>query len=56
MAKIIAPTNITGPHVSLMFQDGVAETDNPWLIQWFREHGYEVVEPRRRTRERTDEG
>lgn len=39
---IKAPNPITGLHVSLHFRDGVARTDDPWLIQWFREHGYQL--------------
>ena len=41
---IKAPNPITGLHVSLQFRDGVARTDDPWLIQWFREHGYQLEE------------
>lgn len=41
---IKAPNPITGLHVSLEFKDGVASTDDPWLIQWFREHGYQLEE------------
>ena len=41
---IKAPNPITGLHVSLHFRDGVARTDDPWLIQWFSEHGYQLEE------------
>lgn len=41
---IKAPNPITGLHVSLQFRDGMARTDDPWLIQWFREHGYRLEE------------
>lgn len=41
---IKAPNPITGLHVSLHFRDGVARTDDPWLIQWFAEHGYQLEE------------
>lgn len=41
---IKAPNPITGLHVSLHFRDGVACTDDPWLIQWFSEHGYQLEE------------
>ena len=44
MAHIKAPVPITGTHVSLNFIKGEADTANAWLIQWFREHGYEVTE------------
>ena len=46
MAKIIAPNrNYNGIAASVSFRDGVGETDKPHLIQWFREHGYQVEEP-----------
>lgn len=41
---IKAPNPITGLHVSLQFRDGVAHTGDPWLIKWFREHGYQLEE------------
>lgn len=44
MAVIKAPSKINDVHVSLNFVDGVAETTDKWLIQWFKEHGYEVTE------------
>ena len=43
--KIHAPNKeYTGVSASVSFCNGVGETDNPNLIRWFREHGYEVVE------------
>lgn len=44
MAKIVAPVKITGLRVGIPFTEGVAETSNEWLIQWFKSHGYEVIE------------
>lgn len=45
MAKIHAPNKeYTGVSASVSFVKGVGETDNKHLIQWFKEHGYEVVE------------
>lgn len=45
MAKILAPNKeYTGVSASVSFVKGVGETDNNHLIQWFKEHGYEVVE------------
>ena len=45
MAKIIAPNKeYTGVSASVSFVKGVGETDNKHLIQWFKEHGYEVKE------------
>lgn len=43
MAKIYAPNKqYTGVSASVTFVNGVGETSNPHLIQWFREHGYTV--------------
>ena len=41
--KIYAPVeDANGIYASVMFVNGVGETDNPSLIEWFKEHGYEV--------------
>ena len=41
--KIYAPVeNATGTWASVRFVNGVGETDNPTLIQWFIDHGYKV--------------
>lgn len=41
--KIYAPVkNATGVWCSVHFQNGVGETDNPHLIDWFKKHGYAV--------------
>ena len=53
---IKAPNPITGLHVSLQFRDGVARTDDPWLIQWFREHGYQLEEETSRPKEDQNAG
>lgn len=43
MAKIYAPNkSFNGESASVIFVDGVGETDNPHLIQWFKEKGYTV--------------
>lgn len=43
--KIYAPVKDTnGVHASVRFVNGVGETDNPHLINWFRSHGYRVEE------------
>lgn len=42
MAHIKAPNPITGTHVSLNFVSGEADTDDEWLIHWFKTHRYEV--------------
>ncbi|MBB6696252.1 hypothetical protein [Clostridium algidicarnis] len=45
MAKIIAPNKqYTGTSASVGFVNGVGETTNPNLIEWFNGHGYEVIE------------
>lgn len=39
--KIYAPNkNTNGVYASVMFVNGVGETDDKWLIQWFANHGY----------------
>ena len=41
--KIYAPNKqANGVYASVMFVDGVGETDNPRLIDWFRSHGYRL--------------
>ena len=41
--KIYAPVkNATGVWCNVHFQNGVGETDNPHLIEWFKKHGYAV--------------
>nr|DAL93854.1 MAG TPA: HeH/LEM domain [Caudoviricetes sp.] len=45
MAKIIAPNkSYTGVSASVAFCNGEGNTTNQVLIDWFRKHGYEVVE------------
>ena len=39
--KIYTPVkNTNGVYASVRFVNGVGETDNPHLIEWFRSHGY----------------
>lgn len=41
--KIYAPNNnANGVYASVMFVNGVGETNNPHLIEWFVEHGYDT--------------
>ena len=41
--KIYAPVkDANGVWASVRFVNGVGETDNPRLIEWFRSHGYKV--------------
>jgi hypothetical protein len=43
MAKIYAPNkSYTGTSASVAFLNGVGETDSPFLLNWFEEHGYKV--------------
>ena len=45
MAKILAPNKeYTGVSASVTFVNGVGESDNPALVSWFKEHGYQVEE------------
>lgn len=41
--KIYAPVkDINGVYASVRFVNGVGETDNPRLIEWFKSHGYGI--------------
>ena len=43
MAKIKAPNKeYTGISAGVPFVNGVGETDRPELLEWFKDHGYEV--------------
>ncbi|MDN8590820.1 hypothetical protein Q0V21_18860 [Paenibacillus sp. 11B] len=43
MAKVIAPNEqYTGLSASVMFINGIGETDNEHLLQWFEGKGYTV--------------
>lgn len=45
MAKIIAPNkDYAGVSAGVAFQDGAGYTDDPYLVEWFRSHGYTVEE------------
>ncbi|EFV79283.1 hypothetical protein HMPREF1013_00199 [Bacillus sp. 2_A_57_CT2] len=45
MAKIKSPNpNYNGNSASLLFVNGEAETDNKWLLEWFKNKGYTVEE------------
>ena len=46
MVKVYAPNKqYTGLSASVSFVNGVGETDNPNLIEWFKSKGYTVEEP-----------
>ncbi len=41
--KIYAPVkDVNGIYASVRFVNGVGETNNPALIEWFRKHGYRI--------------
>jgi hypothetical protein len=43
--KIFSPVKTyTGMSASVPFCNGVGETEYPHLIEWFKDHGYEVEE------------
>lgn len=43
--KIYSPNkDYTGISASVPFCGGVGETDDPYLIKWFKDHGYTVEE------------
>lgn len=45
MAQIIAPNkDYTGESASVTFVKGVGETSDAYLTEWFRTHGYTVIE------------
>lgn len=45
MAQIIAPNkDYNGESASVTFVKGVGETSDAYLIEWFKERGYTVIE------------
>lgn len=45
MAQIIAPNkDYNGESASVTFVKGVGETSDAYLVEWFKEHGYTVIE------------
>lgn len=43
MAKIKSPNkDYTGISAGVSFVKGEAETDDPWLIEWFESKGYKI--------------
>lgn len=48
MAKITAPAKgFTGESFGVAFSNGVGETEDRWLIQRFKEHGYTVEDDKK---------
>ena len=45
MARIIAPNkDYNGESASVTFVKGVGETSDAYLVEWFKEHGYTVID------------
>lgn len=43
MAVIKAPNkDYAGVSAGVVFEKGVGNTDDPYLISWFQDHGYQV--------------
>lgn len=43
MAKVYAPNRgYTGISAGVSFFNGIGETGDPWLIEWFKRKGYNV--------------
>lgn len=49
MAVIRTKENFDGYRGSVLFKRGRGETDNPYLIEWFKSHGYIVDVPESKT-------
>ena len=48
MAKIYTPNRgYTGKIAGVSFVNGEGETENEWLIQWFKNKGYKVAEEKK---------
>lgn len=55
MVKIYAPNEqYTGVSASVSFVNGVGETDDPHLIEWFKVKGYEVEESKKTAEKKTE--
>lgn len=56
MAKIIAPNReYTGMSAGVYFCNGMGETDNPNLVEWFKNHGYQAEETSKGGRKKAGE-
>ena len=51
--KIYSRTGSIQVCLRLFFCNGVGETGDPYLIKWFRDHGYTVEEPEAKTAGKT---
>lgn len=41
--------NYMGTSAGVMFRDGMGETENPLLIEWFQTHGYTLEEDEKKS-------
>lgn len=56
MAKILSPNKeYNGISASVTFVNGVGETNNPQLIDWFKSHGYTVEEDAKKDEDNFEE-
>lgn len=54
MAKVYAPNKqYTGVSASVLFCNGVGETDRESLLQWFTDHGYQVDRVKKSKKEKS---
>lgn len=54
--KVYSPNkSYTGVTASVPFCGGVGETEDPYLLDWFREHGYTVEEPEKTIEKESEE-
>ncbi|WP_453992118.1 hypothetical protein [Bacillus nitroreducens] len=57
MAKITAPNKgYTGISAGVAFVNGEAETNDKWLIAWFKNKGYEVEDNKKSKKASKKEG
>lgn len=55
--KVYSPNkSYTGVTASVPFCGGVGETEDPYLLDWFRGHGYTVEEPEKTIEKESEEG
>lgn len=54
--KVYSPNkSYTGVTASVPFCGGVGETEDPYLLDWFRGHGYTVEEPEKTIEKESEE-
>lgn len=51
MTKIYAPNKqYNGVSASVVFVNGIGETEDDYLLEWFKDHGYDVEEKQKTIR------